>query len=187
MFNLQQALEFSLQKHANQKRKGAPGGLQIPYALHVFEVTKTAFDLGCRDEEYLKGFVGHDLLEDTDSTFDEITEKFGPIAAAIIEQMTFYKSRYPKKEDYMASFYNKSIVAVFGKIVDRLVNVKDFLQEDPAYAIKYFNKASVVFDAWEKRSNEARTLLGFELFDRVSNEISKMKMYLYDIDRLQKR
>ena len=64
--NLEKAIEFIKIKHGNQKRKQG-----TPYYLHPLAVANMLINKGF-SEEYVFAGLFHDLIEDTDTTYDEI-------------------------------------------------------------------------------------------------------------------
>lgn len=73
------AVQFAAEKHDAQYRKGT----SLPYILHSMEaaaIVGTMTDDPC----ILAATVLHDVLEDTDTTADEIREKFGERVAQLV-------------------------------------------------------------------------------------------------------
>lgn len=83
---LHQAAEFALQKHAGQDRDGE---IPIPYICHPMEVLSKLRYIGkVTDEDLLVAALLHDTIEETDATFDEVAEQFGPMVAEYVRQVT---------------------------------------------------------------------------------------------------
>ena len=76
---LNQAIIFATKTHKGQFRKGT----QIPYILHPMEAAAIVGTM-TTDDEIIAGAVLHDVVEDTDTTVDEIKELFGERVAAIV-------------------------------------------------------------------------------------------------------
>lgn len=74
------AIEFALNKHKNTSRKGN----QIPYILHPLEAMSIVASI-TEDKELIVAAALHDLIEDTDVTYDEIKENFGLRVADIVK------------------------------------------------------------------------------------------------------
>ena len=113
--SLQLALEFAKAKHEGQKRIG--GDDYITHPMAVCEIVK---DQGF-DENYQITALFHDLLEDTDSTEEEIL-KFGN------QQILEAVKLLTKKKDYDMSEYIAAIkhnpIAFAVKAADRLHNLQ---------------------------------------------------------------
>lgn len=156
--------------HSGQFRKTKINGVAIPYSWHVIEVPKLIYRWGIGTEVNLLGGLGHDLEEDCKLTEAEIIEilqhcganaKMATAAAKIITDLSFLppegitdKEQRKLKQDYLQSFIEKPINTVIIKGADRLCNSWDFAMTDPAYAVKYFDKAGVIFDTIFSRKRE---------------------------------
>lgn len=76
---LDKAIEFATQAHAGQVRKGT----SVPYILHPLEtaaICATVTD----DLEILAAAVLHDVVEDTNTTIDNIEQQFGDRVAMLV-------------------------------------------------------------------------------------------------------
>lgn len=76
---LNKAIVFATEAHEGQFRKGT----QIPYILHPIEAAAIVGTM-TTDDEIIAGAVLHDVVEDTDTTVDEIKELFGERVAALV-------------------------------------------------------------------------------------------------------
>ncbi len=90
---LYDAIEFAVQKHRGQRRKGT----NIPYVLHPLNVGYLLMKVGCSEEVAMAGFL-HDTLEDTATTADELRERFGERVAWLVEQVTERDRSQPWEE-----------------------------------------------------------------------------------------
>jgi len=81
----QDALEFAIQLHAGQSRKGT----DIPYISHVLAVSATVLEFGGTEEEAIAALL-HDAVEDAggQATRTQIAERFGEAVAAIVDGCT---------------------------------------------------------------------------------------------------
>lgn len=77
---LNRAVEFAAVKHRNQERKSTG----IPYITHPYMVGTLLQEAGCSLEVIVSGYL-HDVLEDTDTSTEEIENNFGSKVLAIIE------------------------------------------------------------------------------------------------------
>jgi GTP diphosphokinase / guanosine-3',5'-bis(diphosphate) 3'-diphosphatase len=84
------ALEFAAERHSAQRRKG-PGG--APYVNHVIEVAATLARVGdVSDVEVLMAALLHDVIEDTDTTADEVEQRFGTRVRDLVCRLSDDKS-----------------------------------------------------------------------------------------------
>ena len=74
---------FAKSKHAGKLKKSG-----ITYSKHLEEVVNRLKSLGVIDEEVLCTGWLHDILEDTDTSFDELFEKFGRRIAVLTLSLT---------------------------------------------------------------------------------------------------
>lgn len=119
------AIQFAMQKHAGQKRKASG----MPYVVHLhgtallmqaFKKSKNLTDLVCA--AYL-----HDVLEDTDCTYEELEQEFGALVASLVKEVTNNKKAMKiagSKADYLISKLKScSSYALTLKLCDRLDNI----------------------------------------------------------------
>ncbi len=76
---LERALRWAVVGHAGQTRKGSG----IPYFQHVAAVALILERAGFDEDVVIAGLL-HDIVEDTDATFEEVEERFGPAVARIV-------------------------------------------------------------------------------------------------------
>ena len=85
---LDEAIRFATERHTGQTRKGT----NIPYILHPLEVLQILYSMRA-DSELLIAGVLHDTVEDTDTTLDEIRERFGSDVAELVASNSEDKSK----------------------------------------------------------------------------------------------
>ncbi len=76
-----QAIDFAIDKHRNQTRKGKT----VPYIVHPLDVMNILLKEEGLPEELIIAGVCHDLVEDTDTSLDEIKELFGEEVAKLVD------------------------------------------------------------------------------------------------------
>lgn len=69
---LDKAIKFATEVHEGQLRKGT----KIPYILHPLEAAAVVGTM-TTDDEIIAGAVLHDVVEDTDTTVEQVRELFG--------------------------------------------------------------------------------------------------------------
>lgn len=152
---LEEAIEFAVENHAGQYRKGS----ELPYIVHPMAVLSLLGYWEIKCPITCKAGIGHDLREDcADVTFDDIVRHFGENEALIIEELSFFPKpgvpEHIQKKAYMSSFLEKSIEAVVLKFADRCCNTMDYMGSQPDYARKYWMKASDLIDVITTRAEE---------------------------------
>lgn len=74
-----QAIEFAAAAHRGQYRKGT----RLPYIIHPLNAARCLLEAGCEDE-LVAAAILHDVLEDTDTTIEELYAAFGPRIAELV-------------------------------------------------------------------------------------------------------
>ena len=117
------AKKLAHEKHKNQKRKDGV----TPYSDHLEGVVNRLKNLGITDKNILAAAWMHDIIEDTDVTFDQINEKFGREIAVMILSLSKDKSVAKKEieQQYINQLKNASIEAKIIKLCDISANLKD--------------------------------------------------------------
>ena len=136
--------------HKGQFRRGK-GKAKTPYIVHPRAVAETLISWGVAPDSPLISIAwGHDLLEDTQATREEILAVSGKEVLAAIKILT--KPEDMDKNQYMqnvAGCGKKEVLLV--KMADRLCNSRDFITlEGKLYAYQYLHKADCLLPALGK-------------------------------------
>ncbi len=117
------AKNFALERHKNQKR---PDGI-TPFYQHLEGVVFRLKNLGVTNIETLSSAWLHDILEKSDTTFDEINDVFGNSISVTVLSLT-KDPHLPKKDNesqFVQQLKSASIEAKLIKLCDISANVKD--------------------------------------------------------------
>ena len=87
---IQKAYNYALEKHGTQLRKSGE-----PYIIHPTNVAYTIAELGL-DEQTICAALLHDVVEDTNVTFDELEKNFSPEVIEALKLLT-----HDKNVDYL--------------------------------------------------------------------------------------
>lgn len=156
---LDDAIEFATKKHTEQTRKRE----NTPYILHPLEAAAVAAEL-TKDEDVLIAAVLHDTVEDTDTSIDEVREKFGNRVAELVESETENKREdLPpeetweiRKKESLEHLKNSTDPAV--KILwlaDKVSNIRTLYrlyQKEGDALWNHFNMKDVKKQAWYYRT-----------------------------------
>ncbi len=123
---IQRAFEFISEKHRDQKRLSGE-----PYVIHPLSVARILADLNMDATTWVGGLL-HDVLEDTETTYEELEALFGKDVADIVEGVTkIGKIRFRNLREAQAENFRKLILAtakdirvVIVKLADRLHNMR---------------------------------------------------------------
>ena len=123
---LVKAYDYAEKAHANQKRASGE-----PYFIHPCAVADILIDLGL-DAATIAAALLHDVIEDTDSTAEDIKAEFGDEVLGLVSSVTkLEKIVFKSKEDENAENFRKIFVAmakdvrvIIIKLADRLHNMR---------------------------------------------------------------
>lgn len=129
---LLEALRFSAEKHRNQRRKDRQAS---PYINHPIEVAEVLSSIGgVSDMTTLVAALLHDTIEDTDTTPEELEQRFGHEVRRLVEEMTDDK-RLPKAERKRLQIAHAGAASHRAKLIklaDKICNVRDVTHAPPA-------------------------------------------------------
>lgn len=118
------ALEFATYKHRLQRRKGYQ---RLPYINHPITVTGLLKQFDENDPELLAAALLHDVLEDTNSTEEEIIQHFGKHVTEIVLEVTDDMSLLSQQRKELQLIHASSLSdeAKKIKIADKTANILD--------------------------------------------------------------
>lgn len=121
------ATSFAALKHREQRRKNAS---QAPYVEHPIRVAEILATIGKVDAVVvLQAALLHDTIEDTETSFEEIEQQFGPKVAKIVSEVTDHKSlsKIERKQKQIEHASHISSEAKLVKLADKIANLEDLL------------------------------------------------------------
>ena len=128
---LARAADYAARQHIAQRRKGERAE---PYINHLTEVAALLAEAtDGADVVLLAGGLLHDTLEDTDATYEDLEQRFGPEVAALVAEVTDDKS-LPKEERKRLQIDktpSKSRRAKLLKIADKTSNLRSMVNSPP--------------------------------------------------------
>ena len=129
---LTRAADYAARQHVAQRRKGERGE---PYVNHLVEVAALLAEAtGGSDTLLVLGGLLHDTLEDTDSTYEDLVQLFGPEVAALVAEVTDDKAqpKQMRKQLQIEKTGAKSERARLLKIADKTSNLRSLVNSPPA-------------------------------------------------------
>jgi (p)ppGpp synthase/HD superfamily hydrolase len=123
MQNVKAAEMFAREKHSGMTRKDGV----TPYFDHLRGVVDRLKNLGISDVEVLSAAWLHDTLEDTNTNFDEIDQRFGSKVAVLVLSLSKDKNlpRGQQEKQYVKQLKEASFEAKLIKLCDISSNLKD--------------------------------------------------------------
>ena len=128
---LLQALQFSAERHRDQRRKDQNAS---PYINHLIEVASVLANVGgVADILVLVAAVLHDTIEDTRTSAAEIEAHFGREVRLLVEEVTDDKSlaKTERKRLQVEHAPRLSLGAKLIKLADKICNVRDVTNTPP--------------------------------------------------------
>ena len=116
------AKKFAQNKHKNQKRKDGV----TSFFDHLEAVVNRMKNLGITNEEVLSAAWLHDVIEHTDTTFDELNKIFGNTISVLVLSLTknYNLSKKDIETQYVSQLKNSSIQSKLIKFCDISSNLK---------------------------------------------------------------
>ena len=131
--NLEKAIEFMKKKHGNQKRKQG-----TPYYTHPLAVAKLLKEKGFPVEYQLAGLF-HDLIEDTNATYEEIIALSNEDVAEAVRLVT--KTDGYVMDEYIGNIKTNNMARMV-KIADRIHNLSEAPNASREFQAKYIKETN---------------------------------------------
>ena len=149
--NFLRALAFAAHKHRDQRRKNIEAS---PYINHPIALARVlSVEAGLTDPVLLAAAVLHDTLEDTETSFEELRERFGKTVASVVLEVTDDKTldKSERKRLQIEHAAGISRRAKLVKLADKICNVRDVASSPPhgwplERRREYFDWARAVVD-----------------------------------------
>lgn len=127
-----EALAFAAHKHRAQRRKDKEASPYINHPIALADVL--ANEGGVDDPVALSAAVLHDTIEDTETTYEELRERFGKEIADVVMEVTDDKllEKAERKERQVVHAPHLSQRAKLVKLADKICNLRDIASNPPA-------------------------------------------------------
>src|SRR5919201_6722419 len=123
---LGRAFRFAAVAHEGQQRRSGEDFVHHPYGVAVILASLKL------DEQTIAAALLHDVVEDTDTTLDEVRDEFGDEIAKLVDGVTkLTRVQFQSREQAEAENYRKMVLAmaqdpgvILIKLADRLHNMR---------------------------------------------------------------
>lgn len=139
------ALMYALHKHRSQSREDG-----TPYVAHPIRVAESLRTIGgVTDTDVIVAALLHDLIEDTDTEYDDVRGRFGKRVADLVSALSG-DMRLPKPERRVdvierARHADGAVKAV--RLADRLDNLDDMAGFSAARRAEYLDGSRRILEA----------------------------------------
>jgi GTP pyrophosphokinase len=123
---IRRAFRFAAERHQGQQRKSGE-----PFVVHPLGVAKITAELR-QEPAVVTAALLHDVVEDTETTLDELRSEFGDEVATLVEGVTkIGRMKFASREEAQAENYRKMVLSmaqdvrvIVLKLADRLHNMR---------------------------------------------------------------
>lgn len=145
------ALAFAAHQHRDQRRKDVRGSPYINHPIALADILCN--EGGVRDINVICGALLHDVLEDTETTAEQLACSFGQAICRIVEEVTddkrLNKAVRKRLQVEHAPFISDGAKLI--KLADKIANLRDIVDHPPAgWSLErrqgYFDWAKAVVD-----------------------------------------
>ncbi len=183
---IEKAYIYAKEKHKNQKRKSGE-----EYIVHPLNVAFIVAQMGL-DTETICAALLHDVVEDTEATYDDIEKNFSEEIAKLVEGVTKITQMFQSNEEKQAENFKKLFIAmekdirvILLKLADRLHNVRtlEHLAREKQIRIAketidiyapIANKLGM-YDFKSKLEDNAFKFLYPEEYEKILNDVKKQE------------
>lgn len=126
------AASFAAERHRKQRRKDVDASPYINHPLALASIL--AKEGGVTDSITIAAALLHDVVEDTETTPEELRERFGDEVASVVAEVTDDKAlpKHVRKQLQVEKAASKSDRAKLVKLADKISNLRDIAATPPA-------------------------------------------------------
>lgn len=163
------AYQYAAKAHASQKRRDG-----TPYISHCIATAEIIVEQGM-DEDSVVAALLHDVIEDTETTYEDVKKQFGAAVAGIVEGVTkLTRVQYTSHEEEQAENLRKMLIAMANDIRVIIIKIAD----------RTHNMRTLEFQTDEKQLLKAAETM--EIYAPIAHRLGmqRMKWELEDLSLL---
>lgn len=139
---------FATEKHAGQTLKFSGG---LPYILHPAGVVQIVRSVDHTPPMLAASWL-HDTIEDTDTSYEEVVERFGREVADLVLELTKVSRPEHGSREQRASLDRAHLALISPaaktiKLADVIHNSSDIWKHDPSFARRWLGEKVLALDA----------------------------------------
>ena len=142
---LDRAITFAVKAHQGMERKGKG----VPYIVHPMEAVCIVATM-TNDQELLAAAALHDVIEDTDTTADDLKKEFGERVAMLVEAESDDKTGgskaetwHQRKQDTLDRLRNADLDIKIVALGDKLSNMRAIAHDYAVLGDELWNRFTV--------------------------------------------
>ena len=156
---MEEALEYATLMHQRKYRNDG-----TEYIIHPIKVAEyvSRFKVSKNIDVLIMAAYLHDTVEDTDATYYDIVERFGPQVAGLVLELTTdedLKAEIGKTKYLEIKMKNMSSWALVIKLCDRLANICDLENSNEAFRYKCITSTIEILDYVVSKRKLSKTQL----------------------------
>jgi (p)ppGpp synthase/HD superfamily hydrolase len=164
---LEKAQKWAAKGHLGVSRKFS----DLPYIVHpeaVAEIVSQVTD----DEDVIAAAWLHDIVEDTDTTIDEIRDEFNDYIAQLVQEVTKVSDKsMTRVKKFWVDTRHYSKASKMGKVIklaDSIHNLPLMIRDNPDFAFIYVSEKKILLD----RISDGNPLLA-SILERIITDYEK--------------
>tara|TARA_B100000795_G_C22776030_1_gene430062 strand:+ start:866 stop:1366 length:501 start_codon:yes stop_codon:yes gene_type:complete len=155
---------FAVKAHGPQKRKYTGD----PYIVHPIEVAEIVRTVS-HTNVMLAAALMHDVIEDTEATYDDVLSNFGAEVADLVLELTDVSkpedgNRALRKALDRAHLAGASADAQTVKLADIISNSKDIMVNDPKFGKVYNSEMKMLLEVLDKGDATLKEIAEIHVF-----------------------
>lgn len=193
-FRIEQAIRAAAILHSTQVRRGK---IPYPYVTHLFSVA-VILSSYTNDEDTLVASLLHDVLEDTDYTYDELAKDFGEQVANLVRQISHssekntdqnpwvdeWKERHARYITQLKDAENDALmISAADKIHNMRSSIEEYLDEHKRFMADFGGTLDERLANYQAIGNILNTRLNNDIVQEFNHVFDEYKKFIYETQK----